>query len=241
MKIVRRLLICVAVGLVLSCIAIARGPRLNNTGNTIPQSFRELIHLSDEELEKVGIARMNLLCAQGLPGSEELNIDQCLQQFDIWARHVKLMEQRYMPAFYQNRGKYRNSPALFKGVYLGLAIEKDFNCKYNEDLEASGAMDDRASTSFFRDSSDIFINGLILDGRGTCSSLHVLMVALGRRCGYPMHLVACGGHLFCRWDDGNEKMNLEITCEGVTPYPDEHYLNWPRKLSDAEIVRERLM
>ncbi len=209
--------------------------------NSVPHSFDDLLDLSDAELQKIDIAHMNLLCALGLPGAENLDIEQCLQQLDTWAKHVKAMEQRYMPAFQQNRAKYSNSPALFKGVYLGIAIEQDFHCGYNDSLLDSGAMDDLSSTRFFADASDIFINGLIEEGTGSCASLPVLMVALGRRCGYPMHLVACGGHLFCRWDGDGERVNLEITCDGVNTHADVHYRNWPRMISDVEIAQEHLM
>ena len=140
-----------------------------------PRLFAELIELSEQELEFVDIARMNLLCAKGLPGSEELDVEQYMETLDMWAGHVMEMERRYTPAFQRNRLKYGNSMALFKGVYLGIAIEQDFNCGYNQGLLDSGAMADRNSTRFFRDSSDVFINGLIGSGKGSCSSLPVLM------------------------------------------------------------------
>lgn len=243
MKLNRYILIFTVAGMVSVALAVAINlyKSARNPVFTIPQSFEELTKLSDSDLEKIDIARMNLLCADGLPGSEDLDIEQCLQQLDEWAEHVKAMEQRYMPAFHQNRAKYKNSPALFKGVYLGIAIEQDFNCGYNEALLESGAMDDRTSSRFFRDSSDIFINGLIEEGEGSCSSLPVLMVALGRRCEYPMKLVGCGGHAFTRWEDQQERVNLEITCDGVNTYDDDHYKEWPRSITDQEIKQERYL
>ena len=39
-----------------------------------PQSIAELLDLPAVELEQCDIARMNLLCAEGLPGAEELNV-----------------------------------------------------------------------------------------------------------------------------------------------------------------------
>ena len=206
----------------------------------IPETFEELVQLSDEELEVFDVARMNLLCAKGLPGSENLDIEQCLQKLDEWTLHVLRQEKKYLPAFFQNLEKYKNSMALFKGAYLGYAVQGDFKCGYNEALVESGAMDDWKSTRFFHDSSDIFINGLIEEGNGCCSSLPVLMVALGRRCKYPVYLVGCAGHMFTRWDDGTEQVNLEITCsKGVKTEPDEHYKKWPRSISDKEIAEER--
>lgn len=208
----------------------------------VPQTFEELIQLSDEEIEDFDVARMNLLCARGLPGSEDLDIEACIQKLDLWAEHVKNREQQSLPAFLKYREKYRNSLSMFKGAYLGYAIQDDFKCDYNMELLESGAMDDRTSTRFFRDSSDIFINGLINDLKGTCSSIPVLMVVLGRRCDYPFYLVACGGHMFARWDDGQEQFNFEITnSKGVKSESDEYYTNWPRPISDKEIYEEALM
>ena len=46
----------------------------------------ELLALAPDLLEKVDIARMNLLCAEGLRGSENLNVEQCLDQLDAWTQ-----------------------------------------------------------------------------------------------------------------------------------------------------------
>ncbi len=108
-----------------------------NRSPKIPQTFEELIKLSDEEIENFDVARMNLLCAQGLPGSEDLDIDACLQKLDQWAQHIKLREQQSLPAFFKYREKYQNSIALFKGAYLGFAIQDDFKCDYNMELHES--------------------------------------------------------------------------------------------------------
>lgn len=208
----------------------------------IPESFEELIILSDEEIENFDIARMNLLCAKGLPGSEDLDIEACIQKLDRWADHIKYREQQSLPAFFKYREKYQNSIALFKGAYLGFAIQDDFQCDYNMELYESGAMDDRTSTRFFHDSSDIFINGLITEQKGTCSSIPVLMVILGRRCDYPFYLVQCGGHMFSRWDDGTERFNFDITNnKGVKMEADDYYMNFPRSISEKEIAEESLM
>lgn len=45
----------------------------------------ELAALSDAELAQVDIARMNLICAQGIPGSESLDADAVLKLLDEWA------------------------------------------------------------------------------------------------------------------------------------------------------------
>lgn len=211
-----------------------------NRKSKIPQTFEELIQLSDEEIEKFDIARMNLLCAKGLPGSEDLDIEQCLQKLDHWAEYVRKKEtQDYPGIFLRNQTYYKNSLAFSKGIFLALIIKQDLGCDYNQQLVDSGALADMKNTRFFRDSSDIFINGLLQGGTGTCSSLPVLMVALGRRCDYPLYVVDCRAHAFVRWDDGTEKHNFEITSVGgVNSHSDEYYKKWPYPMTEDFIRKE---
>jgi len=63
----------------------------------------------------------------------------------------------------------------------------------------------------------------------------VLYVAVGRRLGYPLKLVLAKAHVFCRWDDGAERFNIEGAGSGFSSHPDTHYHKWPKPLSPAEI------
>ena len=207
----------------------------------IPQSFEELIKLSDEEIEGFDVARMNLLCAKGLPGARDIDIEHCLSVLNQWAELVKQNEQQYAKQFFQNRHRYDNSYAKFQVVNLGLSLKDDLKCGYNQELIKSGAMEDVRSTRFFRNSSDLFLHGFIENRTGSCSSLPVLMVAIGRQCGYPLYLVTCKGHLFCRWDDGKERFNIETSCPGVDMKPDAYYMRWPHPTNEAEAKSEKFM
>jgi hypothetical protein len=60
-------------------------------------------------------------------------------------------------------------------------------------------------------------------------------VVIGRRLGYPMKLVTAKEHLFCRWDDGKVRFNIEGAGEGVSYYEDDHYRTWPHPISEADI------
>lgn len=208
---------------------------------SLPKTYAELTALSPEKLEQVDIALMNLLCAEGLLGAENLEIEECLAVLDQWAEVVKQSEQKYSGQFFQNRQKYDNSYAKFQAVNLGLTLKEDLKCGYNQSLVKSGAMEDIRSTRFFRNSSDLFLHGFIEKRTGSCSSLPVLMVAIGRRCGYPLYLVTCKGHLFCRWDNGKERFNIETACPGVDSKPDSYYMRWPHPTNIAEINREKFL
>ncbi|MEM8739334.1 MAG: hypothetical protein AAGG38_12800, partial [Planctomycetota bacterium] len=62
------------------------------TATNAPQTFNSLLVLSPDELAKVDIARVNLLCASGLPGSDDLTpatIEKLLARLDTWAERVK--------------------------------------------------------------------------------------------------------------------------------------------------------
>lgn len=67
----------------------------------------------------------------------------------------------------------------------------------------------------------------------------MLYVALGRRLGYPMHLVSAKAHLFCRWDDGKGvRVNMEAAnSAGFVSHSDDHYRKWPATISPEEEKR----
>lgn len=206
-----------------------------------PKTYAELVALPAGELRQMDIARMNLLCAEGLPGAESANIEGFLALFDQWTELVKQNEKRYSAQYFRNPSEYDHSFAKFQAVNLGLTLKQDLKCGYNQNLVSQGLMSDVGSTRFFKNAGDLFLHGFAEDGKGSCSSLPVLMVAIGRRCGYPLHLVACKGHLFCRWDDGSERFNLETACPGVDSKPDAYYKQWPHPCTDDEIESEKYL
>ena len=85
-------------------------------------------------------------------------------------------------------------------------------------------------------SRDVFIHGLIADDRrmGTCSSMPVLYVAIGRRLGYPLKLVPTQNHLFVRWEDNREQFNVDATGQGMNMYDDNHYRQWPMPITHEQ-------
>jgi regulator of sirC expression with transglutaminase-like and TPR domain len=88
---------------------------------------------------------------------------------------------------------------------------------------------------FFADSRSVFLHGLLGPERvGTCSSLPVLYVAIGRQLGYPLKLVTTRGHLFVRWEGAGERFNIEATGHGLNRFDDEYYRHWPFEVSKAE-------
>jgi hypothetical protein len=78
------------------------------------------------------------------------------------------------------------------------------------------------------DSSEVFIHGILSEKRtGTCASLPVFAVALGRRCGFPLYNVYVPSHGLYRWHGECEKFNYQHTESGGDIRPDEYYHTWP--------------
>src|ERR1035437_4588273 len=73
---------------------------------------------------------------------------------------------------------------------------------------------------------------------GTCSSMPVLYLAIGRRLGYPLKRVTTKAHLFVRWEGGGERFNIEATGHGLNRFEDDYYRHWPLEVTPAEEAAE---
>ncbi len=204
----------------------------------IPRSLAKLLDLSPVELEHCDIAQMNLLCAESLPGAENLDVDEMLATLDAWAQHIKSEIDRSFHHYGEDPAYFYNSANFYKMAMMGVVLYEDYSIRYNPKwIAPPGA--ESPDDHFFADSRDVLIHGLIGDQHlGTCSSMPILYIALGRRLGYPLKLVKAKGHLFMRWDSPTEKFDMEATSKGVHYYNDEEYKKWPFPLSETDIKEE---
>ncbi len=203
-----------------------------------PETLNGLLALSPAELEHCDIARMNLLCAEALPGAENLNVAECLATLDQWAQHIKAETDQNYHHFKEDPAYYSNSEAFYKMLMMSVVLYEDYGVRYNPKLitspEATAADD-----HFFVDSRDVLIHGLVGPQHlGTCSSMPILYIALGRRLDYPLKLVKAKGHLFIRWDSPTEKFDLDATGKGLNMENDAFYRKWPFPLTEADIQAE---
>lgn len=189
--------------------------------------------MSEEELSTVDIALVNLLCAEGLDGSEDLDIDKCLATLDDWAEFIRKDTEARLPAYLNNPAKYDNSLNLFKVVNMVLYLKDKAGIHYDP-----SCLDNRG----FSNPDYIFIHGLLNDKRsGTCTSIPTLCVAIGRRIGYPLKLAVTKGHVFFRWDDRNERFNIEACCIGVDSPEDKYFKTGKYAISEAELLRNHYL
>ncbi len=193
-----------------------------------------LLALKPHQLGTVDIALMNLLCAEGLRGSERLDMDKTLAALNEMAIRVRVETDRHMYRFQSNRAEYQNSEAYFRMVILVTVLQQDFGIRYNpERVTPVGVFE--SNDKFFADSRDVFMHGLTAPpGMGTCSSLPPLYVAIGRRLRYPLSLVTAKNHLFVRWQSDKERLNIEATALGMNTYDDAHYHQWPYPITADE-------
>jgi len=198
-------------------------------------SLAQLLAMTPAQLADVDVALMNLRCAEGLRGAENLNVSASLQMLDQYARHADAETTRHLYRYRNNPAEFEHSEAYFRLIMLSTVLQQDFGVRYNPERVTSPGIFE-PNEVFFANSRDVFIHGLTSPPvMGTCSSLPVLFVAVGRRLGYPLRLVSTKCHLFVRWQDSREYFNVDATSIGLTRYDDDHYKTWPFKVSDEEI------
>ena len=70
---------------------------------------------------------------------------------------------------------------------------------------------------------DATLAGALLRRQGNCSATSILYVLVGRTLNMPISLVHQPHHAHARWDDGETRINIETTAEGVE-FSDAYYL-----------------
>jgi hypothetical protein len=203
-----------------------------------PITLAELLALKPENLPAVDIGVMNMLCAQGLPGAEDIIVADYQAMLDQWAQHVKLETERNFHHFKEGPAYYYHSEAFYKMLMMAVVVYEDCGIRYNSKWIAPPS-ETRPDDHFFADAHDVFIHGMIGPRRmGTCSSMPVFYIALGRRLGYPLKLVTTKGHLFMRWDSSTERFDMDATGKGIDRYDDDYYKKWPFLITEQEIQEE---
>jgi regulator of sirC expression with transglutaminase-like and TPR domain len=193
-----------------------------------------LVEMSSDELADVDIAEANLLCAKDLPGSQDLDIQKALKIIDYWTDRVDLETKRNRHRFKEHPEQYENSEIYYLMGMIVTVLQQDLGVRYDPALTDSDNLNDEA---FLSDPSNVFLTGLLSEKRaGTCASMPVLYVAIGRRLGYPVSLVNAKDHLFVRWQRPGEDAyrDLEATSQGVVFKTDDDYKTW-RKIPEDEI------
>jgi hypothetical protein len=192
--------------------------------------------MSPQERAKADIYEMNMACARGLPDTGDMDEARCDQEIQRLTDFARLYTERNWHLFKGDPQHFHGSEARYKLFGLVRGLQKHEGIRYNPKKTAKDAV---------FTSADSFLYGLLQTHLGTCANLPLLYVAIGRRLGYPLKLVACRGepwgHLFFRWDDGKEYLNVETTTGGLAYPPDYHYCSGEYYRSPIGLARGRLM
>src|SRR5581483_8758120 len=130
---------------------------------------------------------------------------------------------------------FKNSLGRYRMAVMVAALCQDLRVHYDPKREkelfdnhffVNAGPYSEAERSFFSDSRDLFLHGLLSDKRyGTCASMPFLYVAIGRRLGYPVSVARTYMHFYVYYDEGGGKhFNVEATENRgfVTPSDDEY-------------------
>lgn len=212
-----------------------RQTRVADTDRILSWSLGDLLAMRRADLASVDIALVNLLCAEGLPGAEDLNVSASLATLDRWTDAVRRYTRDCTGDYQREPARYGHHKGFFKLVSMAVLLKRGLGIAYQP--RAIGNFD-------FTDSRDDLLHGLLTRKLGTCASLPVLCVAIGRRLGYPMHLAIAKGHVLCQWvnADGSH-VNFEISGNDgeCSRFDDAHYYAWPRHLTPHELASGRYL
>jgi len=203
-----------------------------------PTTLEELLQLSPDRLSQVPLGRMDLLCASSLEAANEPNLEQCMTSIGIWAEHVRSETERHWYRFERDPAQFENSKGFFRMLMLAVVLTEDYGVHYDP-RRTGGPANSRMDDGFFSEPRSVFLHGLLGPDRiGTCSSLPVLYVAIGRHLGYPLKLATTKGHLLVRWEGEGGRFNVEATGRGLNRFEDEYYRHWPFEISATEEAAE---
>ena len=182
---------------------------------SIRPRWQQLAYLGEEELARQDVAVLNLAAAEGLPGGPTpLQERDCVDHLDHYARTVADYTNRRLPDFEKCAKDYDYSEAKFRVVLMVSMLQKTHGVRYNPAKIAADTIHTAA---------DSFVHGPLVGAGGTCASLPVVYAAVARRLGYPLRLVGCKQHVFCRWESLLDRFNVEVNERGTDSPPDGFY------------------
>jgi hypothetical protein len=186
----------------------------------IPTDYRQLLACSDAESHRVDPLVSNLLVARSIPALAHLDIPRYQRWADERAAEIKAWLPQTERQFRNDPGYFRNDINFFRLGGLHHFLEKRVGIAYREDQR-------NVTSILYTDPSDLFLNGVMDTGRGTCGNMAALYVAIGWRLGWPVSLACVRSHYVCRYDDGKVQHNIEATQSGYGGFksdPDEHLM-----------------
>ncbi|MFN0054165.1 MAG: hypothetical protein ACKV0T_18460 [Planctomycetales bacterium] len=202
-------------------------------------------------VDSCDILTRNYCAARGLPGTENSTPDIWFPKRDQWVGRIKFEICRHLYRFNSpakqvpTQYSHGNSLGRFFCWYMLQVLQLHCGVRYHPD---------RRFKPDFCQPRDVFAHGIMdNDGEGgTCASMPVVYVSVGRALGFPLYLVETRGHAFFRWDDPQgttirwtnpnlvlwippERFNVEGSGEGIAFFSDSYYTQWPELWTEIDI------
>jgi len=174
--------------------------------------------------EEVSLNRAEFLIASGVPEFKGLTVVREIARMEWLAGYVRYLVEQYQEQFSADPRKFGGNEQEFRLRMLVMALN-------SRDLLQIAYVAGRPNPA---DPRQFFVNGLMDTRRGTCISMHVVYLLIAERLGWPIHGVTVKDHLFCRWDDGRYRANLEGTARGAAPQDSDYIRDF--KLSADEMA-----
>jgi len=195
----------------------------------------------------IDLTLANWLVAADIPEFRGVSREAYFAQLDAMTEHVRQDMEGMQRAGWH--GTNPNDPdtrcCRFCSaiIRLRLTYSEEFR---QEDLTVA------QTKALYSDANNIFLAGLLRSRHGSCVSMPLIYLVIGRRLGLPVHLVTVGKHCFIRWEQPGYRMNIEPTItEKIAMTPDDSvYLdvekitgdhlsgNQLRNLTAREVVAE---
>lgn len=155
-----------------------------------------------------------------------MDLPAYVARLDEWAEAIREKTAQNWRVYHRKPAEFDFNRNVFRALYMCYCLTTDHGIRYNPAQLGRDVWD-------FSNADDQFICGLLGPNRsGTCASLPVLAVAIGRRLGYPLHLVMAPNHLLLRWDDGKDPFNVEWNGDGARVHEDDYYYTWPLRWTE---------
>jgi len=175
-----------------------------------------------------------MACAEGLSSTRPIDAPKYLALLDEMAAAVRVRVEKSARLFRLKPAEFKNSEAVFRVMTMEHVLRVGFGVGYDP---AVAEYTRTGKPWFSTDATETFVHGILSDKRlGTCSTLPVFAVAVGRRCGYPLYFVRVPLHGLYRWHDEREKFNYQHHEGGGDIQPDEYYHKWPIEWTESEFA-----
>lgn len=170
-------------------------------------TLAEMVALTDDDLSAVDPVVMNIVVAKGIPSLANLDVGRYIALADQWAGNLRRRMPMLEENFHKQPGKWNNDLAIFRLGLVCQFLDVAIGIGYREEFV-------NLKEHLYTNPSDLFLNGVMDTRRGTCASMAILNVVIGRRVGLPVFLATAASHFLCRYEDGAAVYNIESTDTG---------------------------